>query len=207
MNVRTRSSLVLAASWVLIVAAVGTAPGELIPQDVDWTSPVNVSVSGNTITKTSGDSAWNAGAASTQMIEAGTPGYVEATALETDTYRMFGFSDSNPDSGYVSIDYAIYLQTFANLGVYENGAFRGHFGTYAVGDVLRVERTGTSVTYLKNGSLFYTSLVPSSSTLMMDASIYHVNGTVGNAVIAVVPEPSTFVLLGMGAMGLVASAL
>ena len=76
-------------------------------QNVVWTNAVGVSVSGNSLTKTAGDSWANAGAASTQAIASG-DGYVEFTASETTTYRMCGLSHGDDDQAYPDIDFAIY---------------------------------------------------------------------------------------------------
>ena len=78
---------------------------------VIWKDPVNVSISGNAITKVSGGLGWNADAVSTQTIPAGGDGYVEITAHEITTHRMFGLSDANSNSSYTSIDHALFLQT------------------------------------------------------------------------------------------------
>ena len=146
-----------------------------------WTEPVNVTVSANTITKSDGNYSWNADAISASTIPAGADGFVEATALETNSYRMFGLSDSNPDSNFQSIDHAVYLMVNGTVSVYENGLHRGYFGPYQVGDVFRVQRTESNVTYLKNGTVFYSSQIASTNEVHMDVSIYTPGGTVGNA--------------------------
>ncbi len=71
---------------------------------------------------------------------------------------------------YSSIDYALYLGRWS-LVVYENGANKGRSVAYATGDVLSVERTGSTITYLKNGSVFYTSTVASTGDLHVDTSL------------------------------------
>jgi hypothetical protein len=53
-------------------------------QDVTWANVVNVTITGNTIQKTSTPTAWDAGAVSTQGIQAG-DGYVQATVDVTNT--------------------------------------------------------------------------------------------------------------------------
>ncbi len=84
---------------------------------------------------------------------------------------------------YTTIDYAIYLRNNGALGVYENGANKGTFGSYATGDVLSVERTGSTITYLKNGSVFYTSTVASTGDLHVDTSLYTTGATLNDIVI------------------------
>ena len=74
--------------------------------NVTWTNTVGVSVSSNTITKTSADSWSNSGAASVATF--GGNGGVDFTATQTSGQRMCGLSDADPDQYYASIKYAIY---------------------------------------------------------------------------------------------------
>jgi YD repeat-containing protein len=60
-------------------------------QNVSWTNVVGASVNGNSLTKTAPTGWGNSGASSTQSITSG-DGYVEVTATETSTARLFGFS-------------------------------------------------------------------------------------------------------------------
>lgn len=153
--------------------------------DIVWVSPVNVTIDGNKLTKVGGvANNWDAGAIGNQTIPAGRDAYVETTALEDNTGRMFGFSDVNTDAGFATLDYAVWLRNNGFVGVYESGANRGTFGSYSVNDVFRVQRVGTTMTYLRNGSVFYTSLVASNTMLTPDVSIHTSNGTIGNAVLA-----------------------
>ncbi|HPN55644.1 MAG TPA: fibronectin type III domain-containing protein, partial [Candidatus Omnitrophota bacterium] len=143
-----------------------------------WVDLVGVTAAGNTISKSAGTGWGNGGAASGQTISA--DGWVEFGAVEIDTYRMCGLSDSNLDAHYTSIDYAVYLYNGA-VYAFENGTNKGSFGAYQSGDRFRVERTGSTVVYKKNGVVFYTSTVASSGTLMADAAVYTVGGTVADA--------------------------
>ena len=146
--------------------------------DVTWKDIVGILQTGNKATRTVAGASWTAsGAASVQQLAAGQNGWVEAIASETNTYRMFGLSDTNPDVNYTSIDYAWYLINNGTLGIYESGVSRAIFPAYAPGDVLRIERTGTVINYYQNNILKYTSTVASSTLLMADASLYDLNST------------------------------
>lgn len=173
--------------------------------NVVWKDPVNVTISGNSLTKTNYTS-WSGDAISTVTISANTDAYVETTAQEGTTARMFGFSDANTDSGYTSIDYAFYLYWSNQIYVYESGAQIGNFGTYNTGDVVRVQRTNGVITYSKNGVVFYTSTLLSTTQIIVDTSLYNVGSTISNAVLGIgnVPEPSSLLLLGLmaGFLGL-----
>src|SRR5262245_35964446 len=97
--------------WISIAAVLVAADWALCQSEpVVWTSAANVSVSGNSLTKTTGGTAWNAGAASVQVIQAGF-GYVEFTATETNTYRACGLSFGDTDQSDADIDFALELST------------------------------------------------------------------------------------------------
>jgi len=150
----------------------GTNPADntsfLSNAPIAWTDRVGVTVENATLIKT-GTTGWNSGAASVQTIPG--DGAVEFSAVTTDTYRMLGLSNSNASAAYNTIGYAIYLRTDGTLSVYENGTHRGRFGTYQNTDVLRVERSGSTVVYRRNGAIFYTSAVPSTGALLADAAL------------------------------------
>ncbi|MEX0273997.1 MAG: DUF6443 domain-containing protein [Flavobacteriaceae bacterium] len=149
------------------------------PKDVtNFTDLVGVSVSGNTVTSTASNGWGNSGFATADFIEG--DGYVEWTVATTVWSHMVGLSDTNPNAHYNTIDYALYCRTAAEIRIYENGTNKGSFGTYAVGDTFRVERNDSTVKYYHNGSLLYTSTVPSTSPLQADASFYYINGSIDN---------------------------
>ena len=162
-------------------------------RDIFWTDQVRVSVSGNVLTKTSGGNSWNAGAASFDYIE--NDGSIEFTVGATNAYRMFGFSTTNANAHYNTIHYAIYLRANGTLQVYEKGRRKGNFGSYSVGDILRVERQGSAILYKRNGVTIYTSGTSSSGNLIADVSIYTMNGTITNGKIYGVLDIPTIVTL------------
>jgi hypothetical protein len=143
----------LAAGLIMIVRA---APARA-DEPVVWTNAVGVSVSGNSLTKSSA-TGWTSGAASVNLVRDGY-GYVEFIATETSTYREIGLSVGDTNQEHSDIDFGIFLGPSAFLYVYEAGVFRGNFGTYATGDRLRVEVRYGVVRYRKNGVVFYTSTV------------------------------------------------
>lgn len=150
--------------------------------DIVWTDLVGVVASGSSVTKNSGTSAWDAGAASVNLLPSGTDGWVQMTATQTNTHRMLGLSSTNTNANFNTINFAIHLRPDGNVRVYENGENRGTLSTYVSGNDFRVEREGTSILYKKNGSTFYTSTLTSSSALIADCSIHSDGGTVANAV-------------------------
>jgi RHS repeat-associated protein len=143
--------------------------------DITWTGMANTLVQGNKLIGAANNT-WAAGAASVQQLPAGQDGWLEVTASEATTHRMVGLSPSSPDAGYTSLAHAWYMATGA-LHIYEGGVSRGAFGAYAAGDVLKIERSASTVRYYQNGALKYTSPVVSTSMLLVDASFYTTGGT------------------------------
>ncbi len=140
--------------------------------DVVWSNPRNVSTTDNQVVKLTTTTAYDAGASSLQVLGASKNGWIETTVKSTaSTVWMFGFNNSDGGAAIAEMDYALNLNGI-NLTVYESNTSRGQVATsVAVGDVLRVERTGTTVTYKRNGTVVYTSTVPSSTALVADFAI------------------------------------
>jgi alpha-tubulin suppressor-like RCC1 family protein len=165
----------LAAGLITIVRA---APARA-DEPVVWTNAVGVSVSGNSLTKSSA-TGWTSGAASVNLIRDGY-GYVEFIATETSTYREIGLSVGDTNQEHSDIDFGIFLGPSAFLYIYEAGVFRGNFGTYATGDRLRVEVRYGVVRYRKNGVVFYTSTVAPHYPMRVDTALYDTGATISNA--------------------------
>ena len=143
------------------------------PYDIIWLDVVGCSIDGNNnLSKTASEEWGNAGAASQQILSANTDGWAEMTVQRTNAHRLFGLSSNNVDAHYNSINFAIFLRIDGILLVYENGVKRGEFGRFTVGDKLRVERTGSTISYKKNNSTLYTSTVSSTTSLIADVALY-----------------------------------
>jgi hypothetical protein len=157
-----------------------TAPS--FAQDpVRWTGAVNVSVSGNSITKTGGCSGCpDAGAASEQQIGSGSGG-VFFTITETNSLRFMGLTFGTASHNPSDMKFALRLQSGV-AEVREAGAYRSDIRVSA-GDVLGVTVSGGMVQYSRNGEVFYTSGTPVQYPLRVDTTIYEANGTISNAVL------------------------
>lgn len=153
-----------------------------------WTSGIGVSESGTTITKT-GAAGWNAGAASATNFSGN--GYVEFTTNEANTAKMAGLSNGNTDQNYTDVDFGIYLLATGSVAVYESGLARSVAPpvTYVAGDVFRIESSNNIVTYYKNGSPFYVSLVSPVSPLLLDTSLFTTGSTIAGATLVDVAGP------------------
>ena len=148
--------------------------------NVVWTSPVNVTVSGNTITKSGGcNSCWDAGAVSQQTIASGNGG-VEFT-VPAGTGATVGLSTGTPGTNANDIAYG--LRFFAGyVEVREHGIYKSDW-PLVTGAVHKVAVEGGAVKYYQNGALKYTSAAPPTYPLLVDATLDNVGGTVQNAVI------------------------
>jgi hypothetical protein len=104
--------------------------------NVAWSNPVNVTTSGNSITKTTGcDGCSDAGAVSQQQIT-GANGYAQFTADASGLLRLAGLTSSFSLTNPASITFGIRLQ--GNIAeVRESGAYRKDV-TFAAGDVFRI---------------------------------------------------------------------
>ena len=147
-------------NWVKISTNVATTQGKIVP----------------TITA----SAWNKGAgfgtipAGKDFLLTFNPAYM--SGYSAGGYAMIGVDSSDPNHNYNTIDFALYMQGGSNFMVYENGASRGNYGSWTTSDLLGIRRTGTTIEYLKNGSVLYTSPVASSGALVFDSSLYRYLG-------------------------------
>ncbi|MEO5951575.1 MAG: hypothetical protein ABIQ44_03815, partial [Chloroflexia bacterium] len=152
-------------------------------QDVNWINAVNVTVSSNSIEKTSGGLSWNAGAISSQSIQSG-DGYVQMTAGQVSTNNlMFGLGNTDTNQSYTDIEFAFYVYQDGSLYVYESGISQGLVGTYAEGDQLKVAIQGGQIKYYKNTTLLYTSSGSPTYPLYMDSSLYYMNSRINDAII------------------------
>jgi hypothetical protein len=146
-----------------------------------WSNPVNVTASGNSVTKTGGcDGCYDAGAVAQQQIS-GTGGYAQFTAGATGPLRTAGLAQSFSVTNPGSIAFGIRLQG-TTAEVREGGVYRSDV-PYTAGDVFRISVQSGVVSYSKNGTVFYTSGQASSSPLVFGVAIANVNGAIGNAVL------------------------
>ncbi len=135
---------------------------------------VGVSLINDELSKSAANG-WDGGFATNGSFSA--DGYIEYTIPQTNKSVMAGLSTDNSSASFNTIDYAIFHAS-ANIFIYESGSSKGLKATCQAGDVLKVERIGTTINYLKNGEIFYTSLTASSGSLIGDGCIYHTAGKI-----------------------------
>jgi len=160
-------------------------------QNVSWTNVSStITVTANSIQKTSGTNAWDAGAVSTQTIASGN-GYVDFVPGENVTWRMCGLGNGDSSTYYSDIEYAFFMDGGGGLSIYESGNYRGAFGAYAASDHLKVAVENGVVKYYRNATVLYTSTVAPQYPLLVDTSLNTVNAGVYNVVIAGTATSST----------------
>jgi hypothetical protein len=152
-------------------------PVSLYTFDIIFKHLVNATDSGNSITKTTADG-WDAGGSSTYMFNG--DGGVSFQAFATNQDIMCGLSKIDNNASYTSINFAICLTASGIIDVYENGAFKGAFGSYLTSDIFTVESMNNHICYKKNGTIFYISLGTPNSTLLVDTSIYTNGASIDN---------------------------
>jgi fibronectin type 3 domain-containing protein len=155
--------------------------------DIVWNNFVNTSATGNTLTKTSSSVGWIAGATSSSTLAAGQDGWVEFNANPGQNF-IVGFAETNPDASFESINYGMNNNASAIM-VYESGVWKNSPGAYQGTDKLKVERIGSTIYYKKNDITFYTSLIPSTTSLLVDVSIQSASASISGTMIY--PAPSS----------------
>jgi RHS repeat-associated protein len=143
---------------------------------VTWTnvvSPAVVDGKSNVLSKSDAGSAWVAGATSEQVLPAGTNGWVECTVNEINKNRAFGLSEPNTNPDLASIKYAtVLMYSGSSIQLYESGTVVKTTSGLKLGDVFRVERTGTAITFRVNGQQIPATVSASTTDLVVDASLY-----------------------------------
>ncbi|MCK8523076.1 Ig-like domain-containing protein [Aquimarina sp. D1M17] len=121
---------------------------------LDFVDNSNVEVNNvNTITKISNDN-WDAGVASRQILKGN--GYVSFQSTNAGA-AMVGFSRVNRNDHFNTIEYALYANTTNQLFAYRNGQNIKEIGDYDENSVLRIERNGNKILFIKDNFLLYSS--------------------------------------------------
>jgi hypothetical protein len=180
----TKSSIVTAFQSVLnsTRAATDAAPSWSVSLSTGASGDGRVTIdctSGDRLVKSAATSAWDSGATSSTTLAG--DGYVQFTATTTGKYRALGFSPGGTTSiNFNTIGHGIDLKgggTPTQFAVIELGT-EIVTGTYASGDVFKVVRVGTTITYYQNGTLIYTSLAAASGNQVVDSAFFDTGGTI-----------------------------
>jgi hypothetical protein len=163
--------------------AVATACNVLVEQ-VQWKNAdlLNVVSSTNNLTKLQSNGNWDGGAASWNTVS--NNGYLQFNVGESTNHKTVGLSSSNADASNASIQYGFYFTNTGSLQIIESGNARGTFSSYTSSDTLKIGVESSVVKYYQNNVLLYVSAVVPTLPMLVDVSIYNVNATVKNVVVA-----------------------
>jgi hypothetical protein len=156
---------------------------------ITWANKLNVISDPvtNTLTRSSGTGYGStAGATSTvasETLAAGTDGWVEATAIETNKSRMIGLAPSNVVG--TAINFALELANDGKVYVWESGVKNNaSIATYITGTTVRIAREGTAIKYYVDGVLKQTSGATSSGSLIVDTAFNESGATLQYVIIS-----------------------
>ena len=170
-------------------------PGE----DVVWTNLYNLTANGNDLCKPDhAVSELASGAVSVQEISRRTRGtaYLEFDVDTLNHERVVGLTTATNITSRSQIEFGAFLVD-QRFFVIERGVIIGQFGTYNVGEIIRVEYTANQqILYYVNGLLRYTSAVTINvlADLPMRAGAYieSAGAKVVNARVSFPPAPIAF---------------
>lgn len=203
------TSTIAARFPLLVDSALNTTGSTLTDARIGQTSmaaDAGLTFSEGTLTKTAASGSWNAGAVSARRIP-WRDGYAEFSAVETNKLRAAGLSNGDTDKTAADIDFAILLRADATVEVQEVGVSRGTFGAYVFGDRFRVQVQSGVVTYLKNGTAFYTSAAAPVFPLWADTAFYDTGATLSDLVVAEINwKTASGVAISGGSLAKVGSA-
>lgn len=125
------------------------------------------------------EAGWNAGISSKEtFVHATASGRISSTAR-----IMFGLSYASSLGFYKDLKYGIYSWD-GDLGVFEDGIFKGWFGTATGANRLSVVWDGVSVRYYKDATLIYTSTTKPTAPVLFDLCAYDVGDTFAEPIFA-----------------------
>ena len=176
-------------SVALTLASVASLSAAETCNLVSWRGKTNVNGAPGSLEKDSGGSnTWNAGAMSTQSLSASPEPQSVTFMCKVGGSVAAGLTNQESGLSYEDIQFAVSCQADGKLSVFESGTYVGAFGDWATTDVYKVQVTGTTVQYYKNGEVFYSSATPATFPLHVDVSMIG-EGTKLSDVAMCVPSP------------------
>jgi hypothetical protein len=149
---------------------------------VVWTGLINASYDNGVLIKTAGCDGCADGGATSQQQLAGAGSYLEFTGTTENRLRIIGLTDNSGISA-ADIDFGLRLQGSV-AEVRENGKYRWDI-RFAAGDIFRITVLENSVSYAKNGQVFYNSKQRPGANLRVSSSLVSLHASITNAVLGV----------------------
>ncbi len=160
-----------------VSAPTGDVFTNVVWQDFVGTAASDVPGVGSVLTKSGAVNAWDSDAVSDGVLTG--DGEVRFSFSDDNAHNMVGLNYSNDHQDYTDLNYAIYSEA-GTLSIYEGSQDKGEYGTYDPDDILSIERSGTTVTYKKNGAVIYTSTVSSSGDMRVDSTMFSKDSNIKN---------------------------
>jgi hypothetical protein len=142
-----------------------------------WMSLMNVVESGATLTKSGGCSGCADGTAVSNQQVSGS-GMLQFSTDDSSTLRFAGLGSSGIGTTPSDVNFAIRLQAGV-AEVRESGAYKSEIG-FAAGDTFTITVNGGSVSYAKNGGVFYTGGNSTGGALRAHVIFFDTSGSVRN---------------------------
>ena len=146
--------------------------------DIIWGKLVRATATSNSLVKSQNGQI--ASAKSENILNPNTNGWAEFKITATQSEVGFGFMKSTDNNNevdggidFANLDYSFHLFNNNKIKIYNEGNLIGDFGTYAVNNVLRIERFNNLIKFYKNSILLttITSNSISSKTYVVNAVI------------------------------------
>ncbi|WP_375561492.1 T9SS type A sorting domain-containing protein [Bernardetia sp. OM2101] len=144
--------------------------------DLNWTDLTNFTVNAEKELVKGATTGWDSDANSVERVIG--DGGIVFTASETTNSYIVGLSYLNNTVGFSDIGYAIYLNRLGEVEVYQQGNYIGSHGNYVSGDIFRITRSGTTITYSKNGVPFRTQTNAKSTDLFVSATMFDASSSI-----------------------------
>lgn len=163
-----------------ITDAVGTVYNHVhyVAGTSTWNELNNIVIGGGgQLTKTS-TNGWDGYAHSGEFLSANQDGFVEMEVPNQNISFRFGLSTSNTESQYgheylISRYFTVLdVSSFGAQRVSDNNAYTNN------GDIIKVERIGTQMTYSLNNVVLYSELVNPNEQLYLQVKMYHQNAII-----------------------------
>jgi|GEM_PF-2838777 len=143
------------------------------PSWVDHPSVDNYRALGTVLERASGPWSWGEAMGSGAILPAGEDGWIEYTVEDTE-HKMFGFAKpSDYHLGYSKIQAGLYLKDNRDFRKIKSGT-EASIGSYDIGDIVRIEKSGETFNYYLNGVLKGSHTVTgiNSEELLIEGTLY-----------------------------------